>query len=632
MDEKKKNGKKKSFSLLPGGISEISNPVSSIISKKAIDHMSKNNTLLKKAEDVSDPTLNRNSGLYIAPTDQVGNATQNEEYVIQPPTPYSRMFVVQNLPLAYRITFGVTNDCFKSGTNFPFSFVTPREFELDKEPWSDKALNVLKNIGFLRAAPQHMGVGEMDGEALLILIEDGFDWKETDVSKPRDPEKEIVDVMSIPMYYVYNSYTSEDWNDDGTPMYWYINFNSIDGKSRTQTKTIQWHSSRIIHYTPQQLDTSTKGLCTLDRCWQAICIGFNIDLGTGEGFFRWGIGHPVFETDYENIDQLKEFMDNLGSPNRRTWHALLRGMKLTFAGASGTTMQFQQGKETSCYDEICIATGIPRPVLKGEVAGVRTGSEVNERSYWSLLSSKQTNYNDVIWKLLAILNETGQVDIPSLSYDTEYGRLQTPENVIIKWAVHYVETEEQRIDILKKKIDTINSLKDVLTINELRAFIEDILNKPKGTYGPLPPEQGEQVLSIYESAGEFGPEMEEKIIESPEDKETPEDKKLDKEITEPETPESKGPKVPKVPKQKSKPHPPRKPGQERNKREKNEDEERIVGCPDHPHFKKSCPACHRVLQFKEDLAKDLLMYGFSINDVQSFVHLNRNKVNKIRGN
>jgi len=614
--DEKKNGKKngkKSFSLLPAGVgTSISNPISSIVSKKATDHM------LKKATDVSDASLNRNSGLYIAPTDQVGNATQSETYVIQPPTPYSRMFVVQNLPLAQRVTFGVSNDCFKSGTSFPFSFVTPREFELDKEEWSNQALNVFRDIGFLRTAPQHMGVGEMDGEALLILIEEGFDWKETDVSEPRDPKDHIIDVMSIPMYYIYHSYQSEEWNNDGTPTYWYINFNSIDGRSRTKAKTTKWHASRIIHYIPQPIDTSTKGLCTLDRCWQAICIGFNIDLGVGEGFFRWGVGHPVFETDYETVDQLKEFMDNLGSPNRRTWHALLRGMKLTFAGASGTTMNFTQGKDVACYDEICIATGIPKPVLKGEVAGVRTGSEVNERSYWGLLSSKQTNYNEVIWKLLAILSEAGQIDIPSLSYNYESGILQTPENVIVKWAVHYVETEEQRIDILTKKINTINSLKDILTINELREFVEDILNKPKGTFKELPPEQGDQVLSIYESAGEFSESMEKEIIGAP---------------TQPteEPTKSTGPEVPKVEKQKSKPKPPRKPGQERSKREKKTDSERIVGCPDHEFFRKSCPACHRVLKFKEDLAKDLLEYGFSVNDVQKYTYLNRNKINFIRG-
>lgn len=688
----------------------------------------------KKAslKTVQDASANSNtSGLMISPMDTKKSATANEDYVISPPDAWARMFAVHYLPLAWRITFGVAGDCWKTGDAFPFSFRREREAELEKVEWSDKAMNVLRDINFFRSGVQQMGIGEMDGEALLILIEEDFDWEKTDVSEPRDPDLKIIDTMAIPMFYVYraSAIKNSEWNLDGTPKYWYINLNAIDGISRPSAKTMKFHHTRVLHYVPDPIDTSTKGLSTLERCWQALVIGFNIDLGTGEAFFRWGIGHPVFETEFDDIKQLKQFMDELGSPNRRTWHALLRGMKLTFAGASGSTLDFKTGKETSVYDEVSIGTQIPRPILKGEVAGVQTGSEVNERSYWGLLRRKQTAYTPIIWKLLAVLTESGQIEDTGCYFDFDTGIIRTPENVIVRWTVHYVETEEQKIDILMKKINTIGPLKDILTINEMRSYTADLLNLPPDALPPLPVEVGGQLLSIFESGayrvenliaaqqqqqgeydpyseeppeeGEGGtmaqepPESAEPVMVGPGDPEPPKGtpnvekqivpvpdpnkpagnpinnpKKEEKAIGKPignailkgkqivpgvpikKEPNPEGgarqivdPRLPsltntvqkviaKVPKMGNPLTAPRKIGQKRRDEEGDlqepEDTSKIIGCPDHDSFRKNCPACVRVLKYKEDLAKDMLSYGFSVNQVQTFVGLDRNKINTLR--
>lgn len=639
--------------LMAGGpIRSITNPFSDVISSKARDHMrmpdkinldSRNNTKEEyhAGEDASDNEASKNQGAFLHPADKASNATQGDEYAIEPPSAFSRLFAVQNLPAAYRITFGVGFDCWKSGDQYPFSFVKPKEVEIEKEEWSDEAVKELQNIGFLKTGPQHMSIGEMDGESLLILLEEGFDWTSKKAKEPRDPKKKILGVMTLPMYYVYRSGSVNKWTVEGLPEYWNINVNSIDGYSRPNAQSYQFHYSRVIHYCPEPLDTSTKGLCTLERAWQAICIGFNIDMGIGEAFFRWGIGHPVFTTEFETKKDLEDLMNNLGSPTRRTWHALLKGMDLKFVGAAGSQLDFSSGKEVAVYDELSIATGIPRPILKGEVAGVQTGSEVNERTYWGILRHKQTVYNEVIWKLLAILKQTGQVNIPELLYDQNTGIVHMPPNVIVKWAVHYVETEEQRIDILIKKLSTLNPLKDLLTINELRYFLQDILNKPEGTYPPLPNAIGNQLLSIYSDPYDLESSLSEEQLsqanlpyssglKGPIPGTTPSEKLA--------TSTKSAPLV-SAPGKPSAPREPRKQGSEQPKPQDENDIENskkeirdfyVIGCPDHETFHRTCPACITTIKRKEQLAYDYLQYGYSINDIASFLHLDRNKIAKIR--
>lgn len=737
--KKEKQGNSLLASYLDAPLNQtIANPVPQLGSD-----MAQNRIPIPTTAQARDVSANSNTeGLMIAPTDSKKSATQNGDFVIQPPSAYARLFAVKFLPLAWRITFGVAGDCWKTGDAFPFSFRREKEAELERVEWSDRAMNILRDINFFRTGVQHMGVGEMDGEGLLILIEEGFDYAQDYVAKPRDVSKPIIDTMSIPMFYVnkMGAMKKEDWNLDGTPKYWYINLNSNDGMSRPTTATLKFHCSRILHYVPDPVDSSTKGLSTLERCWQALVIGFNIDLGTGEAFFRWGIGHPVFTTEFDDIKQLKNFMDELGSPNRRTWHALLRGMKLEFAGAGGTALDFKSGKETSVYDEVSIGSQIPRPILKGEVAGVQTGSEVNERSYWGVLRRKQTAYTPIVWKMIAILTETGQIEDSGCLYDFETGALTTPENIIVRWTVHYVETEEQKVDILLKKVQILGPLEQIMTINEIRAYTNDLLNLPPNSLPPLPIEVGGQLLSIFES-GAFRVEnliaaqQEPENIDPSQPEETPETgggtigtppgqvppeglpqgsttqpvvlgpgqqaapgtANVEKQIVPPNKPgeiaqnpatpkeEKKEPKalgektgkpilggrrinpgvsvkadpsqgarqivdprlpaltntiqklVPQVPKMKNPLMAPRKIGQKRRDEEGDEiedekavEQDRIVGCPDHTVFRKNCPACVLVLNFKEDLAKNLITVGYSVNQVQSFTKLDRNKVNKIR--
>lgn len=568
---------------------------------------------LKKAKDTTnvEEGSGADAGAMLGITDKVSDATSNEQYAIEPPDAYTRLFAVKYIPLAWRITHGIAQDCFKCGEDFPFSYVYAQQHDIEKTNWSDDLLSTMRDINYLISSQQAIGNGRMDGEAFILLIEDGFDWKETKTDSARDTSKKIITTICVPAYYInYGvSMKIEDWNMDGTPKYYQINLGATLSAGRQSGKTTKWHYTRVLHHTPNPVDTDPKGLCVLERNWQAILIGFNIDLACGEFSFRWGMGHPVFETPFTDQKDLEKFMTLLGNPTRRTWHALLKDMKLTFAGPSGSPAGMDTIKEKCCYDEIIIGTGEPKPILKGEVAGVQTGSEVNERSHWGLLMSEQTAYNKMNWKMAAILNETEQITIPEMDINWEYNTLSIPKGLNIKWTVHYVETESEKVKILKEKIDVVNNMKDFSTINELRAMARELCNWDKKDYPDLDSDIGDQILSIYQSSS-MKPDEE---IPNPEEPEEPEEEPEEsKEKEKVESPKDK-------PEEKEVPD---KPGKS--------DIGPMVGCPDHLSFNRTCPMCNYILKEKGDLALLLISKGYTPRRISEYLHLDYNKVVEIR--
>jgi hypothetical protein len=73
--------------------------------------------------------------------------------------------------------------------------------------------------------------------------------------------------------------------------------------------------------------------------------------------------------------------------------------KLEFKGFASSSINplnyYQIALET-----LSMGSGIPEPVLKGSQAGAITGSEVNERAYFKLISDEQTDFEQVIRELV----------------------------------------------------------------------------------------------------------------------------------------------------------------------------------------------------------------------------------------
>jgi hypothetical protein len=615
-----------------------------------------------EAQDNLATSSTANAGTWLNVSDELNDATSNEDYGLELPTPFQRILAVKSLPLAWRITFGVAKDCFKSGDQFPFTFGKHKADEFDATDWNGELLNELRNTRILEMLPILHGNGRMDGEGLLILFEEGFDWDNTLTEESRDTTKPIVDCLTLPMEYVNRgaSYKQADWLPNGMPKYWYVAPTASDPRGAPSVRSKKFHHSRCIHFKYESIDIGTKGMSVIDRNWQAIQIGYNIDLSVGEASFRWGFGHPVFETELEDINMLKKFMENIGNPTRRTWHGLLKGVKLSFVGAGGQSLDIINNKEVSVYDEVVIGTGIARPILKGEVAGVHTGSEVNERSYWGVLLADQNCLAPVIWQVAAILSESNlKKKIPDLSYDLETGFLKMPAEIVIKWAVHYVETEKESLEKLERKVNLLNTLvHTIFTINEARVKYNDLFNIPDNKkLKPLPPAIGDQLLPIFDYATAY-PEAEvpagqagsppgrtynPKLGGVGEKKPASSEGEGKKNILHPRTQASsqKNPGSPASPK--AQPKGPRPQGQERPNDEMDEnleegeeivdllpldDQYDIQGCPKHNRYNYKCSACVALVKnYKIPMAVALVNHGHSVTQVAEFLHMKPNDIN-----
>jgi len=607
-----------------------------------------------KAQDNLATSSTANAGTWLNVNDELADATANEDYGLQMPTTFQRILAVKALPLAWRITFGVAKDCFKSGDQFPFTFGKHKADEFEPVEWQADLLKEMRDTRILEMLPILHGNGRMDGEGLLLLFEENFDWENTKTEDPRDATKPIVDCMTIPMEYINRgaSYKKEDWLLNGKPKFWYIAPTSSDPRGAPSVKSKKFHHSRCVHFKYESIDIGTKGMSVLDRNWQAIQIGYNIDLSVGEASFRWGFGHPVFETELEDINMLKKFMENIGNPTRRTWHGLLKGVKLNFVGAAGQALDIMNNKEVSVYDEVVIGTGIARPILKGEVAGVHTGSEVNERSYWGVLLADQNCLAPVIWQIAAILSESNlKKPVPDLEYDLETGFLKMPADIVIKWAVHYVETEKEALEKLERKVNILNTLvHTILTINESRLKYNDLFNLPENKkLKPLPVNIGDQLLPIFDYATAF-PESEaittsgQGQVGSPSGRtynpqlgkvgeKAPQSSEGEgkKNVLHPRTQAStlQNPGSPASPK--AQPKGPRAQGQERpndalEEEEVDvsplEDQYDIQGCPSHNRYNYKCAACIALYKnYKVPMALALVEHGHSVPQVAEFLHM-----------
>ena len=93
-----------------------------------------------------------------------------------------------------------------------------------------------------------------------------------------------------------------------------------------------------------------------------------------------------------------------------------------YEGASGTMINITELANVP-LNNIVIATGIPRPIFMGEVAGVQTGSEVNERSYFAVLDQDQQALVTMVREFIAA-DPVAQSIIGDLDWKIDWGLRQ----------------------------------------------------------------------------------------------------------------------------------------------------------------------------------------------------------------
>lgn len=252
--------------------------------------------------------------------------------------------------------------------------------------------------------------------------------------------------------------------------------------AETDEKKIHW--SRVIHGATRLDENGYEGESVQTPVWDDAVGGRNIRWGQYELFFRVGGGFPWFHFPNATRKQVEDFLSS-GTLSRFNARGFFvsggEGETIEFIGPKGVTLNPEPYNEM-WFNNIAMATRIPKDMLKGASAGTVAGSEVNERSYWNFIKSEQAMVEPIVRELIDRLFDTGQVVHP----DGRRKFSKDQYNIIWNYPEIVSEKDRATIDFLNERMKAQSS--EYLTVNEIR-----------GKEGLPPVEGGDIVLGILKA-------------------------------------------------------------------------------------------------------------------------------------
>jgi phage-related protein (TIGR01555 family) len=376
------------------------------------------------------------------------------------------LFAVKREPASYRVIFMVAQDVWDNGFTIQ-NLTTPKDTELNN--FIQKEFERLKAKYYLTRLTIYE---RLYGWSILAL---GFsDYGENLESPLTNPvELKDLEIYSKTQIQRVDEDTESESPRYGLPEYYNLRTSVADVQ---QTKRLHW--TRCIHAATRLIDHKWQGLSALSPIY---------DDSVAARYIRWSIAiimlHSGFldvqltKADSNKIDAFiasRQF-DNL---NANKYFVHNENQSLDFKGAGATALNPGNYLQPS-MEAISGGTGIPEPILKGAQAGALTGSEVNERSYFKMVSDVQTCWEDILRQLInAILK-------------IKYGDSEIPEYAV-KWNPSFELTEEEKTHIELYKSETAKNLTVLMTPDEIRKSLYNLEALPNGQGNTLiSPQQGQ---------------------------------------------------------------------------------------------------------------------------------------------
>ncbi len=387
------------------------------------------------------------------------------------------LFAVQREPAAFKIVFGVAKDT------------------LDN--WFTVQLQEGEDDGSLNRAIQHkldtlqaksklirlLTLSRMFGYSLLIL---GYDDSAKDLTSPMEDTsagiKYIEPYSKLEINYITEVKDAED-DRDGYPLLYRMKKSS--GLSAEQ---IEIHYSRALLCSTMLVDHRYKGWSAL-QCLYDDVLGYRyMRWGVYMTMIRYGSGFPdvtlkgpeanqaaidafIASGQFDNLNGMKYFVHN-------------ETQELEFKGFQSSSLNplnyYQIALET-----ISLGSGIPEPQLKGAQAGALTGSEVNERNYFKVISDEQTAFEPILRQLLdSLLSCLPKTEGGSEMWSSE----DEPLDYKIVWKPSYEPTQKEKAELDFINAQTAEKEGQFKTVDEVRKDRYKLL--------PLPNHAGEVVIGL----------------------------------------------------------------------------------------------------------------------------------------
>jgi len=308
------------------------------------------------------------------------------------------LFAIRREPVAKRVVFDVAHDIFNK-------WFTVEEVAENPDPnWSREVSKVLDDLNAKAVFTVAAVYERLFGWSFIALtyVDHG-----EDISKPVNSPQEIRELVAYSSLQASVQGTDED-KDPKSERFGLPVLYTLRRSGAAQTKL---HFSRAIHLATRLLDHPWKGLSVLEILYDDIIVFRNERWGLGQTLFRVGAGFAdvtIKDAKKKDIDEL-EASQQFRNLNTRTYFLHGDDRTLDFKGVAGKALN-PEPYVKPVVESLSCGSRIPEAILRGAQAGALTGSEVNEREYFSFISSLQALFEPYpVWDLIDRLMETGQI-------------------------------------------------------------------------------------------------------------------------------------------------------------------------------------------------------------------------------
>lgn len=377
-----------------------------------------------------------------------GRVDRENEYFMQWVLPSKLHRVALRTAVGWRLTYGFAEDVW----NNEFGIKIPGEND-KSDKINRKLIPYLQDRRFFQEMEKFTAYNNEQGESILLCY-----YKDSgNVDNYMNPVTDSDEILRVEAFNPID-YWIPKFDKHGDPARYRIKVKG-PGKNRSLI-TVDVHPSRVIRKTGDNVEYRYTGYSELAVVYDAVVVLSTILKASGEAAFRWGTGHPTFFTkDLIKQSDFEKLADKLEDYTRRSLHFVPSEYvdRIEMLGQAGSMLNLKALADIA-LNQVIIGSGFPRPILLGEVAGVVSGNEVSERSYYALLDSEHTALEPVIRKYFEM-----DKNIRSLLKGVDYWE--------IKWGIRQVLSKTGEVEYRQKKISNSLALTQICTIDECRQLL-----------------------------------------------------------------------------------------------------------------------------------------------------------------
>lgn len=364
------------------------------------------------------------------------------------------LFGITREPALYRVTFGVARDAFDNW----FKLVT------DDKTLNDEVQRELARLGAKMYFIRLCAFERAFGYAVLVM------GLEDDGETNADPAENVRAIRDLAVYSKMDVQAVTEDKDLDSVRYMLPETYKIDNRVI--------HFSRVLHAATFLVNSLWEGTSQIYPIYDD-SLGFRLmRYGVYRAFVRYGSGFPDVTLKGAKIDTINKFIASgqFDALNADKYFVHNETQSLEFKGDAANAINPTPYYDIA-IDSLSVGTGIPGVIFKGAQAGALTGSEVNERAYFKIISDVQTAYEGLVRNLvdLIIMIKRG-VDADKIP---EYK---------IEWTGQLELSEKDKAEIENLKADTAGKMTSVAKIDEVRKRVYDL--------PPLPDKAGDVVPGL----------------------------------------------------------------------------------------------------------------------------------------